>query len=390
MDLPDYHGGSIVNLMRSIERALGARPCDAAAVYPELSALPAGALSGARNIVLLVIDGLGYDYLIGAGAGGALERHLKARITSVFPPTTATAVSSFLTGVGPQQHALTGWHMWLRELGCLAATLRFRPRHGGEPLSKSGIAPRSLFTAEPMFDRLAATSYVVSPESIIDSDYNLAHCGLALRRPYKEMPELFSMLAEIVRSGGERKFVHAYTYDLDAAAHTFGSASPELEEKFRQIDAAFARLLEEIAGSGTLLIATADHGFTDSPKSACIELENHPQLAQMLMLPLCGERRVAYCYLEPGQANAFEHYVQTRLDHCASLHRSADLIAQGWFGLGAANPRLAERVGHYALVMKDNYTIKDWIPGESRYLTVGVHGGVSAAEMYVPLIVAEA
>src|SRR5450759_4030075 len=68
MELPDYHGGSIVNLMRSIERTLDARPCDAAAAYPELSALPAEALSGARNIVLLVIDGLGYDYLLRDGA----------------------------------------------------------------------------------------------------------------------------------------------------------------------------------------------------------------------------------------------------------------------------------------------------------------------------------
>jgi hypothetical protein len=388
MELPDYHGGSIVNLLRSIERALDARPCDAAQAYPELNALPSAALSGARNIVLLVIDGLGYDYLNRDGAGGALHRHLKARITSVFPSTTATAVSSFLTGVGPQQHALTGWHIWLRELGCLAATLRFRPRHGGEPLSKAGVDPRSLFTAEPLFDRLAAKSYLVSPGKIIDSDYNRAHCGRALCRPYQELPELFATVAEIVRSGRERQFIHAYTYDLDAAAHSFGCASPQLQQKFRQIDAAFARFLEEIAGSDTLVLAVADHGFIDSPKSACIELEDHPQLAQTLMLPLCGERRVAYCYVHPGQAGAFEHYVQTRLDHCASLYRSADLIAQGWFGLGAANPRLAERVGHYTLLMKDNYTIKDWIPGESRHLTVGVHGGVSAAEMYVPLIVA--
>jgi hypothetical protein len=39
--------------------------------------------------------------------------------------------------------------------------------------------------------------------------------------------------------------------------------------------------------------------------------------------------------------------------------------------------------------MKNNYTIKDWILGEQRHLTLGVHGGVSAAEMYVPLIVAK-
>src|SRR5487761_2453755 len=177
MHLPDYHGGSIVNLMRSIERALDARACAAAAAYPDLGALPAQALAGARNIVLLVIDGLGYDYLTGAGADSALRRHLEARLTSVFPSTTATAVSTFLTGVGPQQHALTGWHMWLRELGCVATTLRFCPRHGGAPFSGAGIAPGSVFTTEPMFDRLAATSHVLSPASIVASDYNAAHCG---------------------------------------------------------------------------------------------------------------------------------------------------------------------------------------------------------------------
>lgn len=390
MHLPDYHGGSIVNLMRSIEGALDARPCAGAEPYPQLQALPASALRRANNIVLLVIDGLGYDYLRGAGAGSALHRHLKARLTSVFPSTTATAVSSFLAGVGPQQHALTGWHVWLRELGCVAATLRFRPRHGGETFSKAGIDPRSVYMAEPLFDRLAASSHVVSPASIIDSDYNIAHCGSALRRPYKELTGMFSAAAEIVRSGGQRKFVHAYTYDLDETAHRCGSASAEVQAKLREIDAGFADFLERIAGSDTLVLAVADHGFIDSPASACIELEDHAQLAATLTLPLCGERRVAYCYVRSGREAAFEHYVTTRLDQWAELYRSADLIAQGWFGLGPANPRLAERVGDYTLVMKGDYTVKDWMLGEPRHLTVGVHGGVSAAEMYVPLIVAEA
>lgn len=34
MDLPDYCGGSIVNLLRSIERALDARPCEAEMYVP--------------------------------------------------------------------------------------------------------------------------------------------------------------------------------------------------------------------------------------------------------------------------------------------------------------------------------------------------------------------
>ncbi len=390
MHLPDYRGASIVNLMRSIELALGARSCVGAELYPELVALPQERLTRAKNVVLLVIDGLGYDYLTTTGADSALRRHLVARMSSVFPPTTATAVTSFLTGLAPQQHGLTGWHMWLRELGTIAATLRFRPRHGGEALSKARIAPREIYTAEPMFDRLPTETYVVSPETIIESDYNVAHCGVARRCPYKTWPELFSKTAEILRAGGARKFVHAYTYEIDAAAHTFGVASAELASMFQQIDAAYAAFLADIAGTDTLVLAVADHGFVDSPKSASIELADHPQLVETLALPLCGERRVAYCYLRAGAQRAFEHYVATRLAHCAELVPACDAISQGWFGLGEANPRLAERIGDYLLVMKEDYTIKDWVLGEARHLTIGVHGGVSAAEMYVPLVLAQA
>ena len=50
--------------------------------------------------------------------------------------------------------------------------------------------------------------------------------------------------------------------------------------------------------------------------------------------------------------------------------------------------RLAERVGDYTLLMKDRYVIKDWLPGEGRFMHVGVHGGLTREELYVPLVVA--
>jgi hypothetical protein len=39
--------------------------------------------------------------------------------------------------------------------------------------------------------------------------------------------------------------------------------------------------------------------------------------------------------------------------------------------------------------MRQRAAIKDWLPTEHRYLHVGVHGGTSAQEMLVPLVVAE-
>jgi hypothetical protein len=44
-------------------------------------------------------------------------------------------------------------------------------------------------------------------------------------------------------------------------------------------------------------------------------------------------------------------------------------------------------VGDYTLVAKGRTIRRDWLPGEERYVHVGVHGGVSAEEMQVPLVV---
>jgi hypothetical protein len=38
--------------------------------------------------------------------------------------------------------------------------------------------------------------------------------------------------------------------------------------------------------------------------------------------------------------------------------------------------------------MKDGYAIRDVLPGERRHAQIGVHGGTSADEMLVPLVVA--
>jgi hypothetical protein len=38
--------------------------------------------------------------------------------------------------------------------------------------------------------------------------------------------------------------------------------------------------------------------------------------------------------------------------------------------------------------MKENYTISDCVAGERRHRMEGVHGGTSASEMFVPLMIA--
>src|SRR5215213_6483005 len=100
----DYDGGGLVNLMASIVAGRGGAPR-----HPLLAALPIEDISNARNVLLLIVDGLGDGYLQRRGAGGELARRRRAAITSVFPPTTAAAITTSYTGCTPLEHGLTGW-----------------------------------------------------------------------------------------------------------------------------------------------------------------------------------------------------------------------------------------------------------------------------------------
>lgn len=382
---PDYEGGSIVNLMRTLGDACGAlQPLP----YPPLRGLKVSPLSTARNIVLLVIDGLGYDYLLKKGAGGALHRHLHSRLTSVFPSTTASAVTTYLSGLAPQQHALTGWHMYFSELDAIAAVLPLKPRGAGEFDAPPGALPRRLFGHAPFVDRIERRATFVSPQAIAGSEFNLYHSGRAAVRSYKTLAELFGQVEASLRESDAPTYVYAYYADLDTLAHIHGVGSDKLAKQFAALDAAFGDFLAAIADTDTVVLACADHGFIDSPPDRQIDLAQHADLAATLARPLCGERRVVYCYVKPDEENRFVAYVRDILGECADLFRSRELIERGWFGPGAVDPRLASRIGDYVLVMRENWTLRDWVVGEKRYSQLGVHGGVSPDEMFVPLILA--
>jgi hypothetical protein len=117
-----------------------------------------------------------------------------------------------------------------------------------------------------------------------------------------------------------------------------------------------------------------------------ISLEEHPEIAETLTIPLCGEPRVAYCYIHPAKVKQFRDYVSANLSDYCTMHTSRDLIRRHFFGLYEPNPRLFDRVGDYVLIMKGNYVLKDFVLGETAHFLKANHGGVSKEEMYVPLI----
>jgi hypothetical protein len=379
--LPQYRGGSLVNLMASVLEA-----CGAARRHPGLELLASRELSDARNVVLVILDGVGDNYLMRQGAGGELARRRRGALTSVFPSTTASAITTSYTGCTPLEHGITGWFTYFGAAGYVAAPLPFRIRGNMQPLRETGFRPAQAFTAKPIFQQMSSRAIVVSPVDIIESDYNLHHCAAAERRPFDSLERLVEQVEAAVKSGPERKFVYAYWPAYDAISHRYGALSAEAAREFQRIDEAFADLLKRLSGTDSAVIATADHGFIDVPDERCLELP--ASLASMLRFPLCGERRVAYCHVH--DAEAFVHRAQDWLGERGEAKPSGSLVDEGWFGAGEPHPRFAERIGDVVLVMDGDFTVKDWTPGEAHHLHIGNHGGATADEMKIPLILENA
>lgn len=382
MHLPNYNGGSIVNLMSSILKSYGYQ-----SKYEPLKNFDFNEMNECTNIVLMVIDGLGYEYLHEYGKGSIFIEHMKDKMTSVFPATTATGVTTFATGVAPQQHAITGWFMHLKEFGLVATILPFTPRCGGLSFGQAKMDPKIIFNQISISEKIDVESYYVIRADLVHSDYTRTTCGKAKGVPYSDLAEYFERVRELVSSNNNKKYIYAYWPELDSLSHTHGTNSAEVFAHFQELNKGFISFLESMKGTNTTLIITADHGLIDSTDSRTVKLEEHPDFVNTLTLPLCGEPRVAYCYVRPSKAGDFENYVKKNFKDVCELYKSTDLIKKGYFGLFEPHERLFDRVGDYILIMKENYVMRDFVKGEKVHYFVGYHGGVSREEMYVPLIV---
>lgn len=376
---PDYDGGSIVNLMSSIMKASGGKP-----EYPELKILKSDELKKYKNILFILLDGLGYEYLMKYGKDSFMMKNLRGKITSVFPATTTAAITSLATGVAPQQHAMTGWYMNAKELGMTTIPLKFVPKIGGKPLSASNIDPKFFYNMEFFDQKIRRKTYVVQRIEIVTSDYNSKAYSRSKILAYMNLKGFFEGIRLACGQKGE-KYIFAYWPTIDTLLHLHGTKHRKVCEHFRQLDKYLERTAKKL--KDTIMIITADHGLIDTGKTNTILLRNHPKLAEMLSMPLAADTRTSYCYVCADMTAYFEKYVKKNFrDKCVMLTRK-QAISSGLFGKGESHPKFMDRIGDYVLIWRGHNALKDALLGQEYTIHKGSHGGASSTEMYVPLVV---
>ncbi|MBN2039455.1 MAG: alkaline phosphatase family protein [Spirochaetes bacterium] len=376
MKFPDYTKDNIVNLTSSLLKAFNVEP-----LYPDLMELKN--LKNYKNIILLVIDGLGWKYFEKNGKDTIFSEYFVKKLSSVFPSTTASATTTLETGVAPQQHGITGWFMLLKELGIIAKILPFMPRYGGQSLPDDRVQRNDIYREQRLNDKIRNPSFLIYPENIVDNKVNKRNSNLLT---YKTLNGMFLQIGKALKSSSERKYIYSYWENFDSLSHRYGISGKKVFDHFMLLNEKLIRFIKSIKNTNTALLITADHGLIDTEKSKIIFLNDYPDIYDMLTLPLCGEPRAAYCYVHPEKTKDFEFLVKKRLGNCLKIYKSSTLLKKGAFGLYEPHEMLKHRIGDYTLVMKENYIIRDKLFNERRLSFTGNHGGLSDDEKYVPLI----
>lgn len=379
---PDYVGRGIHTLSRVFQGYLQGGS------WAQVSS-PLFTANETQVVVFLLIDGLGDHFLQKHGQGSQLLSDRQGTLTSVFPSTTSSAVTTLLTGLEPCTHGLNGWHIREESLGGILAPLPLQLRGAGK-LHVDQTVLEALFPYDNLFEGVPRPSIAVLPAHISNSAFTVRHYRGAEIRAYRSLTQLLDLTLDAARALSRRSgggFVQAYYPELDALSHHFGCESNEAIREFWRVDRCYQKLRERLRSLGASCVVSADHGFIDSPADRLICLGENDPVTDMLTGPLWGERRSAFCQTREGAETDFIDWAAQTLQGVAQVVESEALIQHGFLGRGPCHPKLTERMGSHAILMEPGWTICDLLPGEQPHEMMGVHGGLSSAEMLVPLIV---
>ena len=124
---PDYTGNTIVNLIYSIYERLGLS--DSLNNKMGLKLFEDNQEQLKDRIILIVVDGAGDSFYKLYREVLELDDWYLGFIHSVYPSTTASSITSILTGLTPLEHGIPGWHTYFKDISSVLNILPFLYQH---------------------------------------------------------------------------------------------------------------------------------------------------------------------------------------------------------------------------------------------------------------------
>lgn len=383
--LPDHGGAGIGNVAASVAEALDAPAGD---LLPPVDGdrLPGELLEDVEAVVLLVVDGLGWEAYRGADLASLPELAADGSgnpLTSVLPSTTATALTTLHLGAAPAHHGLVAPFARLREQGVTGNLLRWTTADGAAPLRDRGIEVHDVVGAPALPGVLGDAG--LATRALTRDEYVGSPLSRVLYRgaDVEGFEDLDGLVRRIPKAARGEDLVLAYWDGLDATGHLQGPGSEDWDGELARVDAAVGRVAEAL-DPGTLLLVTSDHGFVPTPAPLALDVDDHPDLLGLLGGPPTGEVRWRFLASEaPGEVRA---YVGDRLGHAVDVLDQGALLEAGAYGPSPPTEAVRARYEDLVLVPRGERSILVRHGEDPAPRLAGHHGGPDPAEMLVPLI----
>lgn len=360
--IPDYNGACLCNVVPALLEPPPERP----------EWLPAAAWD-APQVVLLAVDGLGWDQLQQRRSLAPTLVGMEGdSILTVAPSTTATALTSLTLGCTPGDHGVVGYRISV--IGEILNVLRWQTAAGDarENIPPSGIQGRPAFRAH--------RPPVVTRAEFAGTGFTTAHLSdvrfVGWRMPSTLVTEVGRLLA-----AGE-PFVYAYYDGMDKVAHEYG-----LTDHYDAELTATDRLVDDLLNvlpAGAALVVTSDHGQVHVGEA----VEPIPAAVMAHIDFLSGEGRFRWLHARAGAEGDLAASAREAYGERAWVRTREEIVNEEWLG-----PKVSEvaaaRLGDVVLAAIDPVAFGD--PADTGpYHLQSRHGSLTSAEMRIPLLAARA
>ena len=322
------------------------------------------------SVALIILDGLGLELFNSVlGSSSFLQRHFKETVSSVFPATTAAALTSIATGLSPGEHGILGWTLY--DGNILFNPLPWMNEETRSPL-KDEVDPREVFKFPSMMGSCQA-KVRTSLSAYSDSHFTRATCR-GMNRMHcssEDLGEALTKLGRIWKKNPAGSFTYIYCRQPDGLEHQHGPDSPEVAKLVHKVDRQLGDFWELSGNRKRKIFITADHG-------QILGEDIFPEIKSCVM---SVEARSPAFFVKPGfSRDEAETELRDRLPGWAVL--TADEVEElGLLG-STLSAQAREQLGDFFCL-----TISREIIGPS--MQKGVHGGMTPMEMRVPFCFAE-
>ena len=374
--MPDYNN-SILNLITSILKKYNVETN-----HDTLEILDRELENKYKNVVFIVLDGMGEHILNKISPQGYFEKNKKAILTSVYPSTTTAALTTYYSGKPPYETGWIAWSQYFKEYGRAIDMLSHQESYKKDSLGGARIDVfKEIVNYEPIFSQIEKASpnikaYEITPQ------YSDKRAQKSIRADsIEEIIEHIEMLCQT----SDEKFIFAYCDNPDSILHKYGTDSEEAKKFIQETENKIKAMSEKLS-EDTIIIISADHGHRNIEK--VYSILDYPEIQECLIIPPSLESRVVGFWVKEEMKQEFENRFKTIFGEEFWLMTKEEFLDKHFLGYGKKHPKIDDFIGNYiALSTKGSIIRLETFLAEGKKVKKSTHCGLTKQEMEVPLIV---